>query len=118
MKPFEVGKTYKDTAGRDVRIVDDKYQGERLLGIVSSTTKPSGGEFIVCYNSNGDGGMIYSLIPEKEKVEGWVRVWKNADGTIYFGDVFDAHDERRAKNPVITMGGHVLLDVVKIEWEG
>ncbi len=116
MKPFEVGKTYKDAAGRDVRIVDDKYQGERLLGIVSSMRSP-GGEFIVSYNSNGQSdACCYSLIPEKEKIEGWIRVWKNADGRIHFGDVLT--DERAAKNPAITMGGHVLLDVVKVEWEG
>ncbi len=113
-RPFEVGKTYKDTDGRNVTIVDTDYNG-KLLGVLQYDNDR---KVVITYRQDGNSLLRFTtgnLVQEKTKIEGWARIWER-DGEYFFGRILFSKNE--AQN-VFDAGAHgKLAGVVKIEWEG
>ncbi len=118
-KPFEVGKTYKDTKGRNVRIIaTNRKQYERsfdtpIIGLVDLYGEGRD-ECVEFYQSDGTGlynGSKSNLIPEKERLEGWLAVCRAVNGTPYFyeGRVFSSRHGAMSVSDAI--------DAVKVVWE-
>lgn len=116
-KPFEVGKTYKTRDGRDARVICTDRENNTPYKVIALVNGVYGnyGEAVLSYTPEGlnSAGIPFSdsdLIPEKEKIEGWVRVLHTRDG-LAFGDVVYA-----TKYGALNSGE--ALVAIKIEYEG
>lgn len=115
-KPFEVGKTYKTRFGHDARVIctDRKGSDYCIIALLDDGT-----ETICSLTETGrytkNTTHQFDLIPEKERIEGWVNVYRRPDGSMYFGRAADTKDEALERS-LISM--NTLVDTIKIEYEG
>lgn len=84
MKPFEVGKTYKNKNGGDVRIICTNRKSE--TGMVLVGLRDTGEcEVTQSYQASGrwwhgiHGTSLSDLVPEKETRTGWINVYPGND---------------------------------------
>lgn len=114
-KPFEVGKTYKTRDGRDARVICIDRMGQDYPLVVLVMQPYEKAENALSYPVNGKWAKAgvdspLDLIPDKEKIEGWLRVWR-VGNNLRFGDIYAT--EHQAAHPLIGEAA----GAIKIEYE-
>lgn len=126
MKPFSIGEYLKNPnrelitrGGRKARIIctDRKDADYPIVALVLNESET--GEGTLYYTVKGkfypDSTSSFDLFFAPEKCEGWVNVFKGADGNTYVGDsrIFKSEEdaEREGKADKSYIGA------TKIEWE-
>ena len=126
MKPFSIGEYLKNPNrdlitrdGRKVRIIctDRKDADYPIIALVSRESIEK--ESTLYYTKEGrfyvNGLSESDLFFVTERREGWVNVFKGADGNTYVGDSFIFKSEEDAEKEGMT--DKTYIGTTKIEWE-